>query len=133
MNFQWADFLALATEWVNNPTSSSYPQALYRSVISRAYYAVYHSAEELAYTLGLQFTSSASDHFRLRKFYENRGRVAKQLSLFLYDLYRLRISADYVLDVEDDVARDPQRAAQRALEAAHKAQAVIEYLQPKAR
>lgn len=77
MNFEWSEYLALATEWANNADGSRYPQALYRSIISRAYYATYHRTEELAQALGLQSTSSASDHYRLRTFFADRGRVAR--------------------------------------------------------
>lgn len=128
MNFEWNEYLALATEWANNPDSSRYPQALYRSVISRAYYAVYHQAEELAVTLGVQSTASASDHYRVRTFFADRGRVARQLSLLLRDLYQLRIGADYVISGLDIVTRDAQLAARQALDMAHKALSIIEHL-----
>lgn len=128
MNFEWHEFLDLATEWANNPNSSHYPQALYRSVISRAYYAVYHRTAALAATLGLQSTASASDHYRVRAFFADRGRIARQLSLLLRDLYHLRIGADYVIDKEDVVTRDAQTAAQQALDMAKKALLMIEHL-----
>lgn len=128
MNFEWDEYLALATEWANNPDSSRYPQALYRSVISRGYYAVYHQAEELAVTLGVQSTASASDHYRVRTFFADRGRVARQLSLLLRDLYQLRIGADYVISERDIVTRDAQLAAQQALDMARKALSIIAQL-----
>jgi uncharacterized protein (UPF0332 family) len=131
MNFQWLDLLAWADEWSSRPTIERYPQVHYRAVISRAYYAVYHSAEELARTLGLPSTASASDHFRVRKFFENRGRVAQQLSIALNRLYRWRISADYVIDPQDDVTIDAKTVAQQALAVAHRAMAMIENLQRK--
>lgn len=128
MNFEWNEYLTLATEWANSPNGSRYPQALYRSIISRVYYAVYHRAEELARILGLQSTSSASDHYRVRTFFADRGRVARQLSLLLRDLYHLRIGANYVIDAHDIVTRDAQTAAKQALDAAYKALAMIEHL-----
>ena len=128
MNFEWDEYLALATEWANNPGGSRYPQALYRSIISRAYYAVYHRAEELALALGVQSTASASDHYRVRTFFADRGRAARQLSLLLRDLYHLRIGADYVINEREVVTRDPQIAAQQALDMANKAILVIEHL-----
>lgn len=128
MNFEWDEYLALATEWANNPDGSRYPQALYRSIISRAYYTVYHRAEQLALTLGLQSTASASDHYRVRTFFADRGRAARQLSLILRDLYHLRIGADYVIDERDIVTRDAQTAAQQALDMANKAILVLEHL-----
>lgn len=132
MNFQWRDLLTWADEWSTKPAIDSYPAVHYCAVISRAYYAVYHSAAELAHTLGLPSTSSASDHFRVRKFFENRGSVAKQLSIALNRLYRWRISADYIIDPQDDVTIDAKLVAQHALAVAHKAMAMIENLQRKA-
>lgn len=131
MNFQWRDLLTWADEWSSKPTIDHYPDVHYRAVISRAYYAVYHSAEELARTLGLPATSSASDHFRVRKFFENRGRVANQLSISLNRPYRWRISADYIIDPQDDVTIDAKHVAQQALAVAHKAIAMVENLQKK--
>lgn len=54
------------------------------------------AAFDTAQDLGLEATRSATDHYRLRKFFESRGRVAAQLSLALRTLYDLRISADKV-------------------------------------
>ena len=105
-----------------------YPEAVYRSAISRAYYAVFHAALDVAQDLGLQATRSATDHYRLRKFFESRGRVAAQLSLALRTLYDLRISADYEIDKQDLVTSDAQAAAQQAIDTAQKALLVVEYL-----
>jgi hypothetical protein len=63
--FDWQHFLALAGEWYANPTTSHYAEALYRSISSRAYYAAYHAAEKCAIQLGMETTSSASDHYRM--------------------------------------------------------------------
>jgi uncharacterized protein (UPF0332 family) len=128
MNFLWKDYLLVATEWTSGTSSSSYPHAVYRSAISRAYYAVFHAAFNLAQSLGMEETGSASDHYRLRKFFEGRGRVAQQLTLLLRSLYDLRISADYVLDAYDQVSVEPQIAAQRAVNMAYKALETVEYL-----
>ncbi len=80
MNFWWKDYLAVAIAWLPEAANNSYAEAVYRSAISRAYYAVFHAAFDTAQALGMQATRSASDHFRLRKFFEGRGRVAAQLS-----------------------------------------------------
>ena len=128
MNFLWKDYLALAVTWLPEAAASNYPAAVYRSAISRAYYAVFHAAFDTAQELGMQATRSASDHYRLRKFFEGRGRVAAQLSLALRTLYDLRISADYEIDAQDLVTSDTQTAAQQAINTAQKALQVIEYL-----
>lgn len=54
--FGWDEFLTLAVEWQSNAMTSRYPVAVYRSSISRAYYAIFHAAFDLATTLGLQST-----------------------------------------------------------------------------
>lgn len=128
MNFVWKDYLALAVLWLPEAATSSYPEAVYRSAISRAYYTLFHAAFDAAQDLGLQATRSASDHYRLRKFFESRGRVAAQLSFALRTLYDLRISADYEIDEQDFVTSDAQAAAQQAIDTAQKALLVIEYL-----
>lgn len=128
MDFTWNDFLELANEWQGNAVNSKRPLSLYRSIASRAYYAVFHQAFALAKESGLQSTTSASDHFHLRKFFENRGRNARQLSLHLRDLYDLRIDADYSLTA---IAFSPEKAAasaQRSIEKAARAMAMIEHL-----
>ena len=128
MNFLWKDYLLLAGVWKDEATTSSYPEAVYRSAISRAYYAVFHAAFDAAQNLGMQATRSASDHYRLRKFFEGRGRIAAQLSFALRTLYDLRISADYEINEHDLVTSNAQAAAQQALDTAHQALQVIEYL-----
>jgi len=65
--FDWQHFLALAHEWYANPATIQYAEALYRSISSHAYYAAYHAAEATAIQLGMEVTSSASDHKWRRK------------------------------------------------------------------
>ena len=113
--------------------TSPYPQATYRSVISRAYYAVFHASFALTQTLGLESTQSAGDHYRVRKFFENRGRVAGQLSQLLRSLYDFRVSADYTIQAGNPVSEDARPIAQQVLLDAHKAMTMIEYLQAKAK
>lgn len=68
--FEWSHYLALADEWLTNAATSQHPEAVYRSLISRAYYAVFPASFDLAQTLGLENTQSASAHYRVRKFFE---------------------------------------------------------------
>ena len=131
--FQWSHYLALADEWITNAATSQHPEAIYRSLISRAYYAVFHASFDLAQTLGLENTQSASDHYRVRKFFENRGRVAAQLSQKLRSLYDWRVSADYSIEAGNPVTEDGQAIAKQTLLDAHKAMELIGYLQPKAK
>jgi uncharacterized protein (UPF0332 family) len=131
MNFSWNDYLSLAMMWGANLEGNAYPHAIYRSLISRVYYAVFHAAVDVAQDLGLQTTRSASDHYRVRKFFATRGRVAAQLNHTMMALYNLRISADYEIIEGDLVTDDPQAAAQKALELAQKAMQSIAYLKPK--
>ena len=130
-DFDWQHFLALAGEWYATPTTDQYAEALYRSISSRAYYAAYHAAEECAIQLGMETTSSASDHYRVRHFYTNRGRLANQLSVILRDLYRLRIDADYESDKTEMTISNPHAAAQRALALSTRASQLLTHLQPK--
>lgn len=119
--FQWSEYLALANEWMANAAASQHPEAVYRSLISRAYYAVFHASADLAQTLGLESTQSASDHYRVRKFFENRGRVAAQLSQKLRSLYDWRVSADYSIEAGNPVTENALAIAQQTLLDANKA------------
>lgn len=129
--FAWDDFLALAVEWQTYAAASHYPIAVYRSSISRAYYAVFHAAFELAATLGLPSKRSGVDHYHLRKFFERRGRVATQLSATLRSLYDLRISADYERQTYNPVTTDAQAATAEAIRLAQLAMQLIANLQGK--
>jgi uncharacterized protein (UPF0332 family) len=129
--FDWPHFLALAGEWYANPAMTQYAEALYRSISSRAYYAAYHAAEEVAVALGMEVTSSASDHYRVRHFYTSRGRLASQRSIILRDLYRLRSDADYEHDKTEMTINDPNAAARRALALSTRAIQLLAHLQTK--
>ena len=67
----------------------------------------------------------------MRKFFENRGRVAAQLSQKLRSLYDWRVSADYSIAAGNPVTEDGQAIAQQTLLDAHKAMELIGYLRPK--
>lgn len=132
MNFAWQDFLRLAEEW-GAMAAPRYPEALYRSLISRAYYAIFHESADLAQAMGLTITRSASDHYRLRQFFgeRGRGRVAGQLAFILRTLYDMRASADYEIDPNDSVTNSTHLAARDALDLAHQAMQMIGYLRKK--
>lgn len=129
--FAWDDFLSLAVEWQANAAASHYPAAVYRSSISRAYYAVFHAAFDLAATLGLQSTGAGVDHYHLRKFFERRGRMAAQLSAILRSLYDLRISADYERQARNPVTTDAPVATAEAIRLAQQAMQWLANLQAK--
>ena len=48
MSFNWTDFLTLADALVRAPNSPGPEEASLRSAISRAYYAAFHVARNLA-------------------------------------------------------------------------------------
>lgn len=118
-------------EWQANAATSRYPVAVHRSSISRAYYAVFHAAFDLATTLGLQSTGAGVDHDHLRKFFERRGRMAAQLSAILRSLYDLRISADYERQTRNPVTTDAPAAPAEAIRLAQQAMKLIDNLQRK--
>ena len=130
LNFEWNDYLTLAREWANT-SNITYPAALYRSIISRSYYATYHAIAAFAIQLGVDITFTASDHYRVRQFFSKRGRVAHQMSLLLGDLYHLRVGADYMIDPGDAVTHNPKASAQQAIKLADQIAQLLGYLQPK--
>ena len=66
MSFDWADYLQLAEALARNPALPGPEEAALRSAISRAYYATYCSARDLAAGRGeLTLTRLSSDHARV--------------------------------------------------------------------
>jgi uncharacterized protein (UPF0332 family) len=95
MSFDWAEYLALAKELIENPTI--YPEARQRSAVSRAYYAAFNLAKnylEQAEEQSLPKTADAhryvAEYFRLSDDPDQReiGNNLARLRLF-------RNQADY--------------------------------------
>lgn len=85
MSFDWTDFLALAEALESAPDLPGPPEAALRSAVSRAYYAAFHCAMNVASEEGFDPSGSGSDHrnvplhFRRHKTNDTRCKIALEL------------------------------------------------------
>ncbi len=97
MIFNWRDLWLLADALMRNPNSPGPEEGALRSAVSRAYYAAFCSARNVARERG-EFTptSSVKDHHLVRKHFGNSSHsVRRKISADLGRLRRRRNQADY--------------------------------------
>jgi uncharacterized protein (UPF0332 family) len=104
MSFDWADYLRLAESLVSNPNSPGPEEAALRAAISRAYYAAFCSARNLAESRGEMIRARRStDHWQVIDHFQDTPEfVRQQIGADLGRLRRFRNNADY-----DDRLKDP--------------------------
>jgi uncharacterized protein (UPF0332 family) len=97
MSFDWAEFLTLADALLRNPDSPGPEEASLRSAISRAYYAAFCSARNLARDRReITPTGSARDHLLVKKHFEaSPDRTRRKIGINLGRLRNYRNMADY--------------------------------------
>jgi len=103
MSFNWLDYLALAKFIKDNPdTYSHISEAAYRASVSRAYYAVFRSALNMARKEGFKPSWTGDDHIRIRTFLRESAAAPtaikqnrRKASVELDRLCDFRRSADY--------------------------------------
>jgi len=117
MSFNWTDFLTLADALVRHPNSPGPEEASLRSAISRAYYAAFCSARNLACSKESFIPrGTAEDHGRLRDhFRRTRDRTRRQIATHLNRLRNNRNGADY----NDTLVGKPEALAQSSVAMAH--------------
>lgn len=125
MSFNWLNYLDFAKHIKNNPNVfESISEAAYRAATSRAYYAVFKYALNLAKREGFQPSNTGDDHIKIQKYFReskiNNNR--RKASVQLVRLYEFRRKADY----EDEFNMQPINLAKYAIGMADK---FIEYLQ----
>jgi len=101
MSFKWTDYLDFASRLYDAPEApelAELEEASLRSAASRAYYATFHCALDLACREGFHPTGSGADHFSVQKHFRSRGieeelhgEVARELKL----LWDRRKEVDY--------------------------------------
>lgn len=117
MSFDWTDYLNLAISLQLDPESPDLfglSEAAFRSAASRAYYATFHCALDLACREGFRPTSSGEDHWAVQDHFRNyvppdtlHSEVARELNL----LHIRRKDADY----EDHFEGRPKNQATLAI------------------
>ena len=117
MSFNWADYLRFAESLVSTPSSPGPEEAALRAAISRAYYAAFCSARNLAESRGEMTRARRSTDHRLviDHFQDAPEFVRQQIGADLSRLRRFRNNADY-----DDRLKDtPLTLAQLSVSIAH--------------
>lgn len=97
MSFNWADFLTFAQRLHAEPDKPGPDEAALRSATSRAYYAAFRTALNVAQGEGFQPSYSGSDHWDVRKHFRdhNHNKIRGKISTELGRLYDNRRKADY--------------------------------------
>ncbi|MFM2313628.1 MAG: hypothetical protein RLZZ04_2904 [Cyanobacteriota bacterium] len=93
-SFEWIQFLDLAKDLHHSTTEDSpLAEAKYRTVIGRAYYAVFNVAKEYLESQGIRLPRGSSAHEEVRNHFDNQNfsTVADNLD----NLRKLRNHADY--------------------------------------
>jgi hypothetical protein len=97
MSFDWADYLKLAEALTRDPVSPGPEEASLRTAISRAYYAAYRNASNLAASRGeIILSGLASDHGFVINHFQNAADPTRQkIGARLSRLRGNRNKADY--------------------------------------
>jgi uncharacterized protein (UPF0332 family) len=98
MSFDWTQFLELAEALESDPDLPGPREAALRSAVSRAYYAAFNCAVDLACREGFVPRYSGADHSRVRAHFRDNGssdKVRGHISTQLGRLYKRRCEADY--------------------------------------
>jgi len=100
MKFDWREYLELAKKISNMNDLGLSEEALYRSAVSRAYYAAFCWCRNFAYQrFGFKTSDTAKVHIELREFFKRKGGNWVRLASQLNKLRSWRNKCDY----EDEV------------------------------
>ncbi len=100
MRFDWREYLELAKKISNMSDLELSEEALYRSAVSRAYYAAFCWCRNFAYQrLGFKTSDTSKAHKELREFLKRKGGKWIRLASQLNNLRLWRNKCDY----EDEV------------------------------
>ena len=108
VSFDWSEYLNLANKLIRSGSVLSADEACQRTAISRAYYAAYCQARNLARDRGwVILTGKTKDHAIVKNHFKNsRQRNKKRIGIILERLRDARNDADY-----EDVLNNPDRIA----------------------
>lgn len=127
MSFNWADFLTFAQRLQGNPNKPGPDEAALRSATSRAYYAAFQVALNVAQEEGYLPHYTGSDHHQVRKHFRNHNtnKIRRKISTELKRLSDNRRKADY----EDVLRQSPDILAQLTIGMAERVLNNLESLQ----
>jgi uncharacterized protein (UPF0332 family) len=110
MNFDWSGYLALAKEMITKANEFADQEAVYRSVVSRAYYGVYCLARNRVRDIDAK-EFHGNDHKALQNYLtEHPHKNRKKLGNQLRSLHQHRIKADYSDELDEQAVNKANRA-----------------------
>lgn len=96
MSFNWSDYHRLAENLLNNPHPPDLEEAICRSAISRAYYAAFWAAREIAAREGAPLIQGGGDHGVVKRYFkQHREDTCYKIGVALERLLNNREKADY--------------------------------------
>ncbi len=112
MRFNWKEYYSIAEQLFNNPGQvSSSPEAVYRLVISRAYYSVFvQSRNYLRDVIGLKIPKRDVHRYVSQTFTDSQNQTSIKTGIRLIKLSAYRNLADY-----EDNLFEAKSVAQKAL------------------
>jgi uncharacterized protein (UPF0332 family) len=128
MSFNWLDFLTLSEKLQSDPEIFGLREASLRSAISRAYYAAFQYAMNLAKLEGYLPKHTGDDHIAVQKFFRDytpKNYSRRKIAVELDRLRDQRRLADY----EENLHRDANIPAQIAISLAKNVIANVDSLQ----
>jgi len=97
MGFDWSEYYKLSEALYKDPNIFGYEEATFRTIASRAYYAAFKCAINLAQKEGYMPSFNGSDHEDIRRYYRNdkNNQIRTKISADLDRLCKNRTKADY--------------------------------------
>lgn len=115
MSFEWLNYLTFSQYLLDNCDAIPEQEACYRTIVSRAYYAVYCSTREYIIQ-HFEYSSFGNDHQNLQTFLIRHQKPYSTIGNKLKQLHQLRKKADY----DNQLNELPVNTAARALAQAQK-------------
>lgn len=110
MSFDWSGYLALAKEMMVKANEFADQEAVYRCVVSRAYYGVYCLARNRIRDID-KAEFYGNDHKALQRYLiEHPRKNLRKLGNQLRDLHQHRIKADYSDELDEQAINKASRA-----------------------
>lgn len=116
MSFDWAEYLRLAKELAKNPPPNCDLEAIYRTVIGRAYYGAFREAQNFLVKRG-SFSVEFGEGSHNKVIFEFKGHPNRYCQLIGEDLRRMkqfRERADYQDEFEGSLENAVDLVVDRA-------------------
>jgi uncharacterized protein (UPF0332 family) len=114
MSFDWSGYLTLAKEMINKVDEFPEQEAVYRSVVSRAYYAVFCLTRNYVKDIDSQ-EFHGNDHQELQNYLTRHShKIRKKIGNQLRTLQQHRIKADYQDNLDEQAVYKASKAIKLA-------------------